>query len=170
MVQGSGQVATPAILIIAEAILNLGLSIWLGEKLGIDGVALGTLIAAAIATVVAVPLVCRHLEIGTGRFMWEMLRAHLPAIAVACGVAWLITPDLDLDGLVPVALAMIAVSGSYLAVFAVTGLTADERRGCSTDPLGLNRPHRRRHRPPRKLAAHAPRGVHGSGTTGAAPT
>ncbi len=127
MVQGAGRVAAPAILIIAEALLNLALSVWLGSELGLEGVALGTLITAAIATVVATPFVCRHFEIGTPRFVFALLRAHLPAVAVALAVAWLVN-RVSLDGLLPVAGAMIAVAGSYLLVFAATGLTRDERR------------------------------------------
>jgi O-antigen/teichoic acid export membrane protein len=127
MVQGAGQVAGPAILIFAEAVLNLVLSIWLGSELGLDGVALGTLIATAIATVIATPLVCHHFEIGTARFVFSLLRAHLPAVAVALAVAWLVT-RVDLVGLLAVCAAMAAVAGSYLVVFFATGLTPGERR------------------------------------------
>ncbi len=127
MVQGAGQVAAPATLITAEALLNLALSVWLGSQLGLDGVALGTLITAAIATVVAVPLVCHYFEIGTARFVYALLRAHLPAIAVGLAVAWLVTRA-SLDAWLPVVGAMIAVTGSYLVVFAATGLSQNERR------------------------------------------
>ncbi len=127
MVQGAGQVARPAILIFTEALLNLVLSVWLGSELGLDGVALGTLIATAIATVIATPLVCQYFEIGTARFVYSILRAHLPAVVVSLAVAWLVT-RVSLDGLLPVAGAMILVAGSYLVVFAATGLTREERR------------------------------------------
>jgi O-antigen/teichoic acid export membrane protein len=127
MVQGAGHVAWPAILIIAEALLNLGLSIWLGAQLGLDGVALGTLIATAVATIVAVPLMCRQFGITTTRFLYSLLRAHLPPAATALVVAWLLT-RLPLSGLLPVVGAMAAVAGSYVAVFAATGLTSGERR------------------------------------------
>jgi O-antigen/teichoic acid export membrane protein len=126
MVQGAGQVSGPAIVIVSEALLNLGLSVWLGSEHGIAGVALGTLIATAATTVVAVPLVCRYFELGTGRFVYEVLRAHLPPIAVALAVAWLVT-RFPLSGLLAVAGAMIAVAGTYLVVFAATGLTRTER-------------------------------------------
>jgi hypothetical protein len=70
---------------------------------------------------------CRYFGITTTRFLFTLLRAHLPPIATSLLVAWLVT-RLPLSGLLPVAGAMAVVAGSYVAVFAATGLTGGERR------------------------------------------
>jgi O-antigen/teichoic acid export membrane protein len=63
-------VALPAKVLMVEAMLNLGLSIWLAPRLGITGVALATALPALfISAVVLPPYLCRQLDLPIRRFV-----------------------------------------------------------------------------------------------------
>lgn len=62
--QALHRVSFPAKVLMLEALMNLGLSIWLAPQLGITGVALSTAIPALfISAVVLPPYLCRQLEL-----------------------------------------------------------------------------------------------------------
>ncbi len=127
MLQGSGRVRAPAAIVWVEAVLNLGLSIVLGLVLGLTGVALATLVAtAAVSTLIGVPYICQAFGIHLRAFVTSILRTHVPAIVVALGAWWVVTPD---DPSLPVvAIAGTVIGGAYAATLALTGLSGRERR------------------------------------------
>lgn len=126
MLQGIGQVRVPAFIVAAEAVLNLVLSVVLAHEMGLDGVALGTLIAVVVVNLgVLYPYMCRQFDVPIGELSATLARAHLPALAVA-GLTGAALAALDPAGLV-VLVAALAIGASYAAVFWFTGLTADER-------------------------------------------
>lgn len=127
MLQATTEPRTPALIFGAEALLNVVLSVTLALTIGLEGVALGTLIASALGAIVFVPFLCRSFDLRVRDFLAPLLRAHVPPAVAAFGVAWLVTRA-PLDDLVVVAAAGAAVVGTYLAVFLVTGLDGDERR------------------------------------------
>lgn len=127
MLQGVGQVRVPALIVAGEALLNLTLSVVLAREMGLQGVALGTLIAVVVANLgVLYPFMCREFGVPIGELSATLARAHLPALAVAGAAGWLIS-GLDPSGIV-VLVAAPAVGLAYVAVFWFTGLSSDERR------------------------------------------
>jgi O-antigen/teichoic acid export membrane protein len=135
MLQGTGQVRVPAFIVAAEAVLNLVLSVVLAHEMGLDGVALGTLIAVVVVNLgVLYPYMCRQFGVPIRELSVTLARAHLPALAVA-GLVGAGLAALDPAGLV-VLVAALAIGASYAAVFWFTGLTADERERAR----GLARP------------------------------
>jgi len=138
VVEGVGEPKIPTIVVTAEMVLHVGLAVVLGRWLGLDGVALGALLATVAGHgVVLLPFVCRRLGFGLGEYLASMARAHLPAAAVAGALGWFLAfgmhgrlltthgRTLDLLGVAGAAAVVLLV---YLAVFAVTGLDAPERR------------------------------------------
>jgi len=68
--QAMHRVSFPAKVLMLEALLNLGLSIWLAPRLGITGVALATALPALfISAVVLPPYLCRQLGVPTRTFL-----------------------------------------------------------------------------------------------------
>ena len=128
MLQGIGQVRVPAMIVAGEALLNLVLSVVLAREMGIEGVALGTLIAVLVANVgVLYPYMCRRFAVSTGELSLALARAHAPALVVASLVGGALAA-LAPSGPVVVAAAP-AIGLAYVAVFWFTGLTGDERAG-----------------------------------------
>lgn len=126
MLQGIGQVRVPAMIVASEAVLNLVLSVILAHEMGIDGVALGTLIAVVVANVgILYPYMCRAFGVSIGELSLTLARAHLPALVVASLVGGAFAA-LELTGLVVLAAAP-AIGLVYVAVFSFTGLTGEER-------------------------------------------
>ncbi|HWC25060.1 MAG TPA: oligosaccharide flippase family protein [Solirubrobacteraceae bacterium] len=126
MLQGLGRARVPALMMAAEALLNLVLSVVLAHELGLKGVALGTLIALVVANIgFFYPYMCRQFAVSLGELSAELARAHAPALAVGVLVGAAITA-LGPSGVVAVPAALL-VAGTYAAVFWFTGLTADER-------------------------------------------
>jgi O-antigen/teichoic acid export membrane protein len=126
MLQGIGQVRMPALIVAGEALLNLVLSVILAREMGIEGVALGTLIAVVVANVgVLYPYMCRQFEVAIGELSFTLARAHLPALVVA-GAAGAALHALALSGLVVLAAAP-SIGIAYVAVFWFTGMTSEER-------------------------------------------
>jgi len=125
--QGMGHVRFPALVLAGEAVLNLALSIGLGRTMGLQGVALGTFLAAVTAElVITLPVMCHKLGIPLRAFVASVGRAHLPALAVAGPLGALLRPQVQ--GIVAVLLAASAIGGTYLVIFSFTGLDAEERR------------------------------------------
>lgn len=125
--QGMGNARYPASASAGEAVLNLVLSLALAHAIGLQGVALATLVAAGIAELtVALPYFCRKLELPLGSFLQSVLKAHFAPLVVAFVVGISIRDHAR--GIVGVVAAAMAIFGSYLIVFVFTGITADERR------------------------------------------
>lgn len=125
---GTGHARQPALLTGGEAVLNLSLSIVLAQAMGIEGVALATLIAAAVVHLgLILPLCCRLFGLRVSSFVGLLARSHLPAAAVALVVA-LALASAGPSGIVAVTAAGTAITAAYFAVFAVAGLDGGERR------------------------------------------
>jgi O-antigen/teichoic acid export membrane protein len=128
MLLGTNNARRPALLNATEAVLNLGLSVVLGRAMGIEGVALATLIAAAVVhLLLMLPLACRVFGLSLWSFLSGLARSHGPAAAAALLVG-LVLRRAELDGLVAVAAGGAAIAATYLAVFALAGLEPGERR------------------------------------------
>ena len=68
--QAMHRVAFPAKVLMLEALLNLGMSIWLAPRLGITGVALATAVPALlVGTLVLPPYLCRQLKVPLRTFL-----------------------------------------------------------------------------------------------------
>jgi O-antigen/teichoic acid export membrane protein len=79
--QALHRVSFPALVLMAEAVVNLVLSLWLAPRLGITGVALATAVPALlVTTVVLPPYVCRLLNLPLPTLI---RRSVLPGIAMA---------------------------------------------------------------------------------------
>jgi O-antigen/teichoic acid export membrane protein len=128
VLRGAGEARRPGMIVVLEAVLNLTLSVVLGIALGIKGVALATLAAAATVHLgLLLPYLCRRFGVSVRSLLASIARAHLPAAGAALAVGWLIRRD-DLEGLVQVTGAGAAILATYLVAFVLTGLAADERR------------------------------------------
>jgi O-antigen/teichoic acid export membrane protein len=128
MLMGTGRGRTPALIRVAEAVLNIGFSVWLAHALGIEGVAIATLIAAVAANLLVLcPYVCRQFGMPLPEFARGLLFAHVPPVIAALLVGWLVTRA-DPSGLLGAGIAAVAIVLAYLAVFSVTGLDRTERR------------------------------------------
>lgn len=128
MLSGTGDYRLVTVLVWSEAVLNIGLSIILGKAIGLTGVALATLISTAIvSTTIGVPLICRSFGVHLGRFLIPIARAHIPAVIGAVLVSRLIAPTRteEITGVVG---AGLGIGITYLIIFALTGLTGDERK------------------------------------------
>ncbi|HEX6391757.1 MAG TPA: oligosaccharide flippase family protein [Solirubrobacteraceae bacterium] len=127
MLQGTSEPRVPALIFGGEAILNVALSVALGFAMGLEGVALGTLIAAAVGALVFVPYMCARFALRITEFLGPLLGAHVPCAAAALAIGWVATRT-TLDTIPLVVGAGLAMVAAYLAVYLVTGMDAGERR------------------------------------------
>ena len=128
MTLGTGKARAPALIRASEAVLNLGLSVVLAHLIGLEGVAVATLVAAAaVNLVVLLPYICRHFEIPLAAFIGSIVRAHAAPAAAALLVGWLVT-RLDPTSVLAMLAAGVAIVGAYAAPFLLTGLDSSERR------------------------------------------
>jgi O-antigen/teichoic acid export membrane protein len=127
IVRGRGLLKAPALISLGEAALNIALSIALGRAYGLEGVAIGTLVArVAVQLGVFLPYALRQLRVPASRLAGEALASQLPALAAgaAAGVAVRALGD-------GVALTLAGCAATVLvfaAVLAVTAFSPDERR------------------------------------------
>lgn len=125
VLRGLGDVKVPALLAVAEAVANLGLSIGLGLTMGLVGVALATLIAhVATNFAVTLPYACRRTGTPLGPLAARLIGAYTvpAAAAVAVGLALRGAGDAgDLIGLFETGLAMLGAYAAAAVVFALDG-------------------------------------------------
>jgi O-antigen/teichoic acid export membrane protein len=128
ILEGAGKVRGPALIRSGEAALNFALSLTLAHLIGLKGVALGTLLAAAAANLfILVPYMCKEFGLELRRLSGSLLAAHAPPAATALAIGWLVTRA-DPTTVPALAAAAAAIVGGYLAVFAVTGVDRGERQ------------------------------------------
>jgi O-antigen/teichoic acid export membrane protein len=121
-----GRPRVPALLYAGEAALNLGLSVVLGRRSGLTGVALATLVASAAATFLGVlPYACRLVGVAYERLLWTILRGHAPAGGAALLTGWALRAAAD--GIPRVLAVGVLVVAVYVAVLIATGLDRGER-------------------------------------------
>lgn len=128
VMQGISRHRPLALFAVIGALLNLGLSIALIGPLGIEGVALGTLIASVVETAfLATPYAMRVLGVGLGTLvrgvLVPVLIPAIPAIAVAAALREVFDPT----SLVGVLAVGAAAGGAYLAGYLLFGASAGER-------------------------------------------
>lgn len=121
-------VAFPAKVLMLEALLNLGLSIWLAPRLGITGVALATALPAVlVSAVVLPPYLCRQLAVPIRTFL---VASVLPGglMFVATSVVLYLSGLVITPGSYPAIVGRAAISLPVaLVVFLVT-FPVEERR------------------------------------------
>ena len=110
---GLGKHRPVALWATAEAASNLALSVWLANRLGLEGVAWGTVIPSVVIHLLLWPrYVCRLVDIPLGNYFWQgWARPGLAALpfAIACAIAdrvWvpanLVQFVLQMCGLLPI--------------------------------------------------------------------
>jgi O-antigen/teichoic acid export membrane protein len=141
MLLGTGNARGPALLTAGEAALNLVLSVVLARAMGLEGVALATLIAATVTHLgLILPFTCREFGLRVPAFLAVLGRSHVPAAMVALGIALLLA-SADPEGIAAVAASGAAIVAAYVAVFTLAGLDAGERRRLFAPVAGrLGRP------------------------------
>ncbi len=118
MLMGLGKAGLPTIGFLVAGVLNLGLSIALVRPLGLAGVALGTAIPNVLFAVVIFVQACRELHVSLGEFVGYVVpRAVLGAVP-ALGVLLWFKLQLDVRGLVALAVAGVVM----VLVFAATSV------------------------------------------------
>lgn len=136
MLLGTGKARVPALMTAGEATLNLGLSVVLARSMGLEGVALATLIAAVVVHLgLVLPYACREFGVRVWSFVVMLARSHLPS-AVAGSLVAVTLASLDPDGIPEVTAAGLVVTAVYVLVFAATGLEPDERRRLLAPVIG----------------------------------
>ena len=139
ILRGTGDVRRPALFAICEASLNFTLSIILGLRMGLQGVALGTLIGAATTHLLLfLPYICRRLLVPIASLAWALLRTHGLA-AVAALSTGILVREFALSSLPAVAIAGLAIVAAYAIVLFAVGLRPRERRQIASI-LGLGHP------------------------------
>jgi O-antigen/teichoic acid export membrane protein len=122
---------------VTTAVVNILMSIVLIRRLGLLGVALGTLIpVAASAAFVLYPAACRKVGLRVSRPLFEAMWPALWPAAIMTMALWL-GRDLPPGGLFGVALHLAAGGLLYLALFLRLAIGADERRLYWTKLRGL---------------------------------
>jgi O-antigen/teichoic acid export membrane protein len=128
ILRGLGDVGFVARVSVFEGAINLGASIFLGRRIGIQGVALGTLVGVVVNHFfVLLPYVCRKLGVSLWALVATILRAHLPPAGLTVAVGFALRSFAA--GGIPQLFAAGAATGlTYLGTFALTGLSRSERR------------------------------------------
>jgi glycosyltransferase involved in cell wall biosynthesis/O-antigen/teichoic acid export membrane protein len=127
VLRGVGDVKPAALIMTAEAILNIALSVALGLTMGLAGVALGTLIAASVTHLgLLLPYVCRRFGVSFVRLVGSVVRAQLiPCAAAAAVGVYLHRHNEDSIPLLFAGGLLVAIV--YAIAFVPTGLTRAER-------------------------------------------
>lgn len=128
ILKGTGRHRLLAVWSLIGAVTNLGLSIWLGRKYGLVGVAMGTLIPMTIINVFVVfPSACRRVELPLSAAVryaiWPALWPALPS----CALLWAVRPAVGVRPALIVASAAMA-GAAYAAIFLSLAIGRAERR------------------------------------------
>ena len=139
MLLGRGKHRIVAKLTFAQAIVNLGLSLWLVKPLGLNGVALGTSIPMIVFTAIAIPVYFRYLGIPLGEFARSSLALPLLVQAPFIGLVLVIKYVGQPPTLVLFFLEVSAAFLTYAALAFYLCISKDERRAFArlTEKLGL---------------------------------
>ena len=128
VLKGAGQHRLLATMNLVMAFANLALSIVLVRRLGLAGVALGTLIALATGSIaVLFPAACRRVQLPVREALAQAVWPPLwPAIVMVAFLA--ITRNFANSNLAMIALQAITAGLLYLAVFLMLAITREERQ------------------------------------------
>jgi O-antigen/teichoic acid export membrane protein len=132
VLQGLARHRWIAVAAIASGLANLALSVILVERIGLIGVAIGTLIPTAIESLaVVLPYCMRELRVSLGDLVRQV---WLPTIVPAAGAAALLLVLRTVvapEGLVPVVVSALTVAGVFVAGYTRFAVTAPERRAAA---------------------------------------
>ena len=112
-------VAIPAVVLMLEAVCNLGLSLWLAPRMGIEGVALATAIPAVLVSLTVLPIyLCRRLGLSLRTVVTQSVFPGVLMLAMALGAELLLKRVIVADSYVRLALMAALTVPIALAVFA----------------------------------------------------
>lgn len=122
---------------VAAAVVNITASIVLVNRLGLVGVAVGTLVPVAAASALVIfPAGCRRVGVSIGRALREAVwPAAWPAAVMACYVQ--LTRPMAGDSLVGVGAEMLSAVALYALTFLFGAVTPIERRSYLSKALAL---------------------------------
>ena len=128
VLQGSGRERAVATTCMAEAVVNVTMSVILGLLIGPIGVAFGTLIGAAVVQVPwMVALSYRVTDMKLSEFVGRSLVPHV--VPAAVGAAVFVTVRALISGAAgPLLVVVIAAVAAYLATYLLASATPAERR------------------------------------------
>lgn len=127
ILEGVGQPRLSALAAAMETCVNISLSVLLGIRYGLVGVAAATVVASSLVHLVfLLPATCRRLGVPWSSLYGHLCKAHLPAVAAASCVA-LVTGAAHGDTLGGVLWAAPLMLAVYVMVFLWTGVDRRER-------------------------------------------
>jgi O-antigen/teichoic acid export membrane protein len=128
LLRGAGQHRFLAVTNGVTALVNLLLSILLVARLGLAGVAIGTLIPVGLTAVFIIfPAGCRRVQLSIPHVLAEAVWPAVWPAAVMAAYVWLTLPLIG-SSLIAVGMEMMAAMGVYVVTFIAFGVTAVERR------------------------------------------
>jgi O-antigen/teichoic acid export membrane protein len=111
----------PGLVLLGEALVNLGLSIWLAPILGINGVALATIIPTLVlSTLILPPYLCRHLGLPFRRFLLEGAGPGVLSLVTTLGIGWSSGFVIDSQTYAGIAARAVATAPAAFAIFRAT--------------------------------------------------
>jgi O-antigen/teichoic acid export membrane protein len=137
---GTGRHRIVAVVSMADAVLNLGLSLILVRPLGMLGVAAGTAIPVLVLNVfIILPLACRTVGIGVLGFVRTVIRPSLAGSVPAVAVCLALRSAMPPHSLLAVIGEGAVVGLAYLAGVVSFGITSDLRTVFATRVMHLKR-------------------------------
>jgi O-antigen/teichoic acid export membrane protein len=128
MLQASNVHRRTAVIAAASAALNLGLSIALVGGMGVNGVALGTLVATVLEALVVFPLALRFYRVGLSTFAAEVLGPALLPVVPATAALLALRHWLEPASIPAIAIAGLLGALVYGAAYLAFPATGEERR------------------------------------------
>ncbi len=126
--QAIGIMAVPATVLIVEAAINLVLSIILVRVLGIDGVALATVMPALLVSFLVLPrYLCSKLKVSFTAVIAQSIAPAAGVALVVAGVHWLVAPFLPATSYLTIVLRVL-VTVPVAAAVIIPSLTTSERQ------------------------------------------
>jgi O-antigen/teichoic acid export membrane protein len=114
---------------LGEAVVNLGLTLWLVRRYGIVGAAIGTLVAVTVSNVfVQLPAACRTIGVPIGSFLRLVGGPALVALVPAVLAAYWLQVGAEAASLLDVIGRGALVAAVYVLAFVGGGLSGAERR------------------------------------------
>ncbi|MDB5174743.1 MAG: polysaccharide biosynthesis protein [Phycisphaerales bacterium] len=121
-----GRMRVTSTLAVAEGVINLGLSIWLGRRMGVQGVMLATLLANLPTTAYMVWFAAKEFRVTVPEALQSLVRGTAPAVLSGVGVLVILrlNPPTDWSALIGDAAAFGVL---HCAAAALIGVTKGER-------------------------------------------
>jgi O-antigen/teichoic acid export membrane protein len=124
VLQGMARHRVQGVVAICAAVVNVAVSAVLVHPLGLTGVALGTLIAAAIEYAIVMPYATRVIGIAGGEIVRRIVLPTFVPASVMCGVLYAVERNAEPESL----FALVALVALGMTVFAITYLTLGASR------------------------------------------